>query len=169
MGVSQRTRYLLPLGFFLTALTIRVVLFGLSGEMCLDSGDTPSYITIARSLAGGQGYTLDGRNPIATRMPLYPVFLAGVFSIPNAGTQAAVFFQLVMGSLSVMMGFLLARRLLPPGQALLSRYFFDGLSPHGLHGYADSFGNRFHVFSACIIHFSRPYPAGAYSLLQFPG
>ena len=50
-----------------------------------DRGYTPGYLALAESVKNGTGFTLDGRTPTAFRGPLYPVFLAGVLSLPDAG------------------------------------------------------------------------------------
>ena len=101
-----------PMGIFLGALGIRIILLALGMGSPSDSGDAPSYISIAHSLLSGHGYSEDGVNPTALRMPFYPLFLAGIFFISNTGLVAVKIVQSIVGSASCVFVFLLARNLI---------------------------------------------------------
>lgn len=111
-GSPKAGGFIVLLGVFGLALAIRLILIWFGVGVPLDAGDAPSYLAIARSLAEGHGYTLDGITPTALRTPLYPIFLAMVFSLPGAEITTAQAVQAVLGSFSCVLVLLLGRILL---------------------------------------------------------
>jgi len=107
-----------PFIVFSAALAVRLILFAVVGVDVPSSGDPPNYLAIAESLRSGRGFSLDGVNPTATRMPVYPLFLAGVLSLPGAGVGGVMFVQLVIDAFTCVLLFFLARGLLGPRAAL---------------------------------------------------
>ena len=74
-----------PIFIFLLAISIRILLFGFDDGLVPDSGNSPDYLELAKSINEGKGFTFDGYNPTARYVPVYPAFLAGVFLLPGAG------------------------------------------------------------------------------------
>lgn len=120
-GVLNRS-HLVPLAVGVTAFAFRLVLIVWAGPGLPIEGDTPSYIAIARSLAEGKGFTIDGTVPTAVRMPLYPLFLAGLYSIPGSGAGTVQLIQILLDSLTCLMVYYLARKLLDPLHAAVSGF-----------------------------------------------
>jgi 4-amino-4-deoxy-L-arabinose transferase-like glycosyltransferase len=56
------------------------------------TGDEPAYAELARNLAGGHGYALDGE-PWVRRPPGWPVALAGIQAVLGESRRAVVLFQ----------------------------------------------------------------------------
>lgn len=107
-----------PLIVFLLAFAVRMLLFCLDDGIIPDKGDSPGYLALAESVKNGTGFTLDGRIPTASRGPLYPVFLAGVLSLPGAGTRTIQFFQIIIDSLTCLLLYFLAGKLLDKSHGL---------------------------------------------------
>lgn len=115
---SLATRLLLVLAFDLKTSILDVnfaaVSAGEQAEMArglLNSGDFTYYV-------------VDGKpTPSAYQPPLYPTFLAGLFSVAGDGKAAFVIVQLIecaAGLVTVLLTYNLARRFLNPGYALLA-------------------------------------------------
>jgi 4-amino-4-deoxy-L-arabinose transferase-like glycosyltransferase len=81
-------------------------------------GDEIDYDAIARSLASGRGFSLAAGEPTASRPPLYPVLLAGVYRIAGFRTEAGKALQILLGGAIVLLTYLLARRLFTESAAL---------------------------------------------------
>ena len=69
------------------------------------SADEPGYDALARGLLAGEGLTWPGR------VPLYPVWLAGLHYITGYSYAAGVYVQCLLGALAVWLTFLLGRTL----------------------------------------------------------
>jgi 4-amino-4-deoxy-L-arabinose transferase-like glycosyltransferase len=80
-------------------------------------GDEIDYDRIARSLASGSGFAREEGVPTASRPPLYPVVLAGIYRIFGPHAAAGRVFQILLGGATVALAYLLARRLVPEGAA----------------------------------------------------
>lgn len=73
-------KYTILLMIFLCAFFVRlVVIFSLPLPIIND--DAVQYNEIAHSIAEGKGYALKDGTPTAIRPPLYPIFLAGIYSL----------------------------------------------------------------------------------------
>ncbi|MGD1047275.1 MAG: glycosyltransferase family 39 protein [Candidatus Krumholzibacteriaceae bacterium] len=81
-------------------------------------GDEIDYDRIARSLASGCGFVGVGGEPTASRPPLYPVVLAGIYRIFGPHEAAGRILQILLGGAIVGLTYLLARRLVPERAAL---------------------------------------------------
>lgn len=81
-------------------------------------GDEIDYDAIARSLASGHGFSLIADKPTASRPPLYPILLAGVYRISGARAEAGRAFQILLGGAIVLLAYLLGRRLFSESAAL---------------------------------------------------
>jgi len=85
-------------GIFFICLIIRIVLVLRYPQF---APDTQIYDTIALNLTRGLGYTVDGSTPHVIRPPLYPFFLAGIYSVFGHSLLAVRLIQAVIGSLTV--------------------------------------------------------------------
>jgi len=83
-------------------------------------GDEIDYDAIARSLASGHGFSLTADRPTASRPPLYPILLAGVYRIVGARAEAGKVLQILLGGAVVLLAYLLARRLFSERVALVA-------------------------------------------------
>ncbi len=81
-------------------------------------GDEIDYDEIARSIASGRGFAFDAGEPTASRPPLYPAFLAGIYRIAGFRTEAGKIVQILLGGAIVLLTYLLARRLFTESAAL---------------------------------------------------
>lgn len=109
-AVSGRMAF--PAVVFAIAFLLRLALLPWGAGFPSDSGDAPSYLAIARSLAAGTGFSLDGVSPTASRTPLYPLFLAAVSAIPGPDAIAVKVAQSLIGAFTCVLVFFLASNLL---------------------------------------------------------
>lgn len=73
-------KYSILLMIFLCAFFVRlVVIFSL--PLPIITADAVQYNEIAHSIVDGKGYALKDGTPTAIRPPLYPIFLAGIYSL----------------------------------------------------------------------------------------
>jgi 4-amino-4-deoxy-L-arabinose transferase-like glycosyltransferase len=82
--------------------------------------DAADYDRIAVNLAEGRGYTSDGVSPTAFRPPLFPLFLAGVYSLFGHSYGAVRVLQAILGAASCVLIFVIVDRLYGRRQALLA-------------------------------------------------
>lgn len=105
---STRTRRALIASFCL-ALVVRTIAAWLSGAA---QPNEIRYITIARGILSGAGYTgLDRRFPDIIQPPLHPLMLAAALLLPGPELGISRAVSILMGSLLVLPGAFLARRL----------------------------------------------------------
>ena len=74
-------------------------------------GDEFDYDAIARSLASGHGFSLTADKPTASRPPLYPILLAGVYRIVGVRAEAGKALQILLGGAIVLLAYLLAENI----------------------------------------------------------
>jgi len=74
-------------------------------------GDEFDYDAIARSLASGHGSSLTADKPTASRPPLYPILLAGVYRIVGVRAEAGKALQILLGGAIVLLAYLLAENI----------------------------------------------------------
>lgn len=103
-----------PLLIIFTALAVRLTILCLcDGTVLIELGaDSRDYLAIAESLREGNGFSLNGQDPTAKRMPLYPLFLAGILSLPGTELRTIQFFQVFIDSFTCLLAYFLARELL---------------------------------------------------------
>lgn len=75
------------------------------------SGDSYGYRSIAVNLLSGNGYAIDAGIPTARRMPGYPLFLAAFYTAFGTSPVPVQAAQAVIGALSGILAFLLAKEL----------------------------------------------------------
>jgi len=86
----------------------------------LEPADTDAYFAYAKGLAERGEYSSVPGRLSAHRPPLYPLFLAAFFRMFGVKATVALWANAVLGAVSVLLTFLLARILLLPAGALLS-------------------------------------------------
>lgn len=114
-------------GVFAAALAARLGFWRFQGTLPL-VGDALEYDAFARSLVE-TGLYLGPHGEAASRMPGYPLFLAGLRLIFGASAEAVIAAQCVLGALTCVLLWDLARRFMPGGWALAC-----GLVAAGYHG-----------------------------------
>jgi len=85
--------------------------------------DSAEYVALARNLDAGHGFSEDAGPPYRPdirRTPVYPVLLAAVFRLPNAGLRAAAVAGALAGSLTVVVTWRLAAAVLGSEGALVA-------------------------------------------------
>ena len=76
--------------------------------------DSDEYVSIARNLDAGHGFSADTSppyHPDLRRTPVYPLLLAGVFRLPHAGVGIAAVVGAVLGSIATVVTYRLALQL----------------------------------------------------------
>ncbi len=74
-------------------------------------GDASGYHVLAINLLKGLGLTWDGETPTSYRMPGYPVFLAMIYLLAGPNLQAVRLVQAILGALTCVPVYIIARRL----------------------------------------------------------
>jgi len=109
------------LAIIVLALALRAMFWlEVAGPSAPLRGDEIDYDAIARSVASGNGFSLSAGEPTASRPPLYPILLAGVYRIAGARTEAGKILQILLGGAIVLLTYLLARRLFGEIAALVT-------------------------------------------------
>jgi hypothetical protein len=78
------------------------------------SADEPGYDDLARGLLAGQGLTWPGR------VPLYPVWVAGLHYATGYSYARGIYVQCLVGALAVWLTFVLGRDLIAPAVGMLA-------------------------------------------------
>ena len=97
---------------------VAVLLFVLSLSVCLEfvavyplpevMNDAAEYLTLARNVAAGRGFTMDGATPAAYRPPLFPTLLGGWYRITGTTSpNSAAVFQAILLAVGTLAAFLL--------------------------------------------------------------
>ena len=95
----------------MVGLALRLFPVLLAADMGIALDDMFQYDALAQSIRLGQGFTWYGGIPTAARAPLYPLFLAGVYSLCGHSFTAARVAQALLGSLLPLLTYGLGRRL----------------------------------------------------------
>ncbi len=96
--------------------------------------DAIGYHQLAQNLLQGHGFSRDLAPPYRPdnfRTPIYPLTLAAVYRLFNRGPAAMLFLQALMGTLTVLLVYLMARSLMDPRAGLLAAALL-ALSPHSI-------------------------------------
>lgn len=94
---------------FGAALTLRLIPVLLTRDLGIALDDMFQYDALAESIRLGQGYTWYGGIPTAARAPLYPLFLAIIYSLFGHQFMAARIVQAIVGSLLPVVVYVLGR------------------------------------------------------------
>lgn len=107
---AEEKKYFCPALIFATSLLLRLCYVFLV-EADITTGDDPYfYLKIAKSIFAGTGFR--ETNLLAYRPPLYPYFIAGVFSVFGHNLQAVRIIQVLFASITCCVIFLIGRRFL---------------------------------------------------------
>jgi 4-amino-4-deoxy-L-arabinose transferase-like glycosyltransferase len=131
---TKRPQYftpLLALGAFLIRLAAVLLLRNPHAFHGMQAGaDAVEYNRLALSLAGHLGYVLQPGHPTSFRAPGFPFFLAGVYSISYENYLLGYLAQCLLGTITVVLTYFLARQLLPVRQAQWSGIIAALYFPH---------------------------------------
>ncbi|MBI2789163.1 MAG: hypothetical protein HYX59_10815 [Elusimicrobia bacterium] len=118
-------------GVFAAALVARLAFWRLQGTLPL-AGDALEYDAFARSLVEAGRY-LGPSGEAASRMPGYPLFLAGLRVLFGASPEAVIVAQCLLGGLTCVILLDLARRFVPEKWALacglIAALYYDLIVP----------------------------------------
>ena len=95
---------------FVVALTLRLIPVWLTLDVGIALDDMFQYDALAESIRLGQGYTWYGGIPTAFRAPLYPLFLAIIYSLFGHQFLAVRIIQAIMGASLPLVLYVLAQR-----------------------------------------------------------
>ena len=96
---------------FVVALALRLIPISLTTDMGIALDDMVQYDALAESIRLGKGYTWYGGIPTAFRAPLYPLFLALIYSAVGHQFLAARIVQAAVGALLPLVVYVLGRRI----------------------------------------------------------
>ncbi|MDH4208169.1 MAG: glycosyltransferase family 39 protein, partial [Anaerolineae bacterium] len=99
------------IAFSAVALVLRLVPILVTTDMGIALDDMFQYDALAESIRLGQGFTWYGGIPTAARAPLYPLFLAIVYSLFGHSFTAARVAQALVASLIPAVTYFLGRRM----------------------------------------------------------
>jgi len=83
-------------------------------------GDEPGYDSMARQFLDGNGFTWPGR------VPLYPLWLAGVYRLSGRSIHAVPYYQSLLGVATIVLTYLLGRSMFDFRVGLLSAFWVSG-------------------------------------------
>ena len=89
----------------------------------LSDPDSTEYMTIARNVVAGHGFSSDAAPPYrpdVRRTPIYPSLLAGVFLVRSSGVRAASVVGAILSAATVAAAFWVAWRLFGSGVAVIA-------------------------------------------------
>jgi 4-amino-4-deoxy-L-arabinose transferase-like glycosyltransferase len=106
---SHEYRWLavIVLGAFFIRAIVAVAAIGMEPSIV----DEQHYLTLAANVAEGNGFGWDANTPTSIRPPLYPFFIAGVWTLTGASNPQTVrWAQIPLALLSILLLYLLGRR-----------------------------------------------------------
>lgn len=104
---------------FITALLVRLTFLAWwQGDPLVP--DSSEYLSLARNLAAGRGFSADGIHPGIYRAPLYPAFIAAVYALFGENLRIVQGLQCLLDSMAAVWIFLLGLLLANPRVALFS-------------------------------------------------
>ena len=90
---------ILLISIFFNALFLRLtVIYYFSSP---PQSDAKEYHSIALNLISGYGYSLEPGRPTTKRPPLYPLFLASIYTLLNPDYRKALYVQAILHSILV--------------------------------------------------------------------
>lgn len=140
-------------GVFAAALAARLGYWRLQGTLPL-VGDALEYDAFARSLVE-TGRFLGPHGEAASRMPGYPLFLAGLRLLFGGSPEAVIAAQCILGALTCVLLWDLARRFLPEGWALacgLFAAFYHGMVAPAAYPASEALYSFFLVLSVWALY-----------------
>jgi 4-amino-4-deoxy-L-arabinose transferase-like glycosyltransferase len=105
-------RHRLLTAVFVCGLAVRVSILWSTADLGPKNSDELHYIELATSLLAGRGFAWESGERTSLRPPLYPAFVAGIWSVAGAGNLLAVrLVQTALALLTAILAFDLGRRL----------------------------------------------------------
>ena len=98
---------------FLLALSVRLIYVLFIKQFPVTSDDL-HYNIIAQNILNGNGFSYDSVNPTVARGPLYPLFLAAIYSISGYDYNIARILQAIIGAISCIFIYLIGKKLCNP-------------------------------------------------------
>lgn len=141
------------LAVFGTALAARLAFWGMQGTVPL-VGDAVEYDAFARSLVETGRY-LGPEGEVASRMPGYPLFLAGLRVLFGASPEAVIAAQCLLGAVTCVLLLDFARRFVPENWALacgLIAAFYHGMVAPAAYPASEALYSFFLVLSAWCLY-----------------
>lgn len=109
-NILSKTSVLLTIIFF-TTLLARIAYLYLAPSLSIAPDTINTYTPIALNLIYGNGYSIQPNVPTDIVVPLYPLFLAGIYSIFGCDYFIVRIILAVIDSFTVVVSFLIANRL----------------------------------------------------------
>ena len=81
------------------------------------NGDEPGYDNLARDLLQGYGFTWPAR------VPLYPIWLAGIYLVTDGSYEAVAYTQAIPGVLTILLTYALGRRIFNRTTGIIAAFF----------------------------------------------
>lgn len=110
---------------FFIALFLRIIFLityqnGLALQNRAMTADANIYIGLANNILDGRGYSSDGINPMAERVPLYPVFLSLIFFLGGKHYFVVRIIQSILGAISCLIIYFLGKEIFPIRVAVIA-------------------------------------------------
>jgi 4-amino-4-deoxy-L-arabinose transferase-like glycosyltransferase len=118
-GVTSTSRTTVKLILFILVLAFLVRLAWVLFTPALPTSDFKWYERVAAGLASDHGYS-SGETPTAYRPPGYPLLLATIYRFFGRSLTAAQFANVLLGTLTVYLTYMLARRVFSENIALVA-------------------------------------------------
>jgi len=119
---SDRRNRLAATVIFFLALGLRLLFFHIYGV--IPNNDSQAYLQLTKNLIAGNGYSdkfAPPYDPQMMRLPGYPLFLVPHLALsPQHGPAFAIVTQILLGALTCVLVFYVARRFMPLGGAFLA-------------------------------------------------
>ena len=116
---GKRWFYFVLIGSFLISLTVSFII-----KHPVDrTSDSHTYDAIAMNLVSGSGYTDEGVQPTMTREPLYPFFLAFIYSIAGHNYAAVKFIQMILFLITTVLAYKIAKMIFDENTARYAMIF----------------------------------------------
>ncbi|MCK4463330.1 MAG: glycosyltransferase family 39 protein, partial [Candidatus Omnitrophica bacterium] len=103
---------------FIIAFALRILYLAFSGQPQIGL-DSQWYNQVAESIAKGQGFSVNGA-PTAYTVPIYPLFLAGIYKLFSSNVNWVFTFQIFLGAINCVLIYIITRELFNEKIALLS-------------------------------------------------
>ena len=99
--------------------------FPVFGLPFIESEDIDNFGSIAVNMIHGHGFVFKpGLSPTLFREPLYPLFLAAIYSVFGENLLAVQFMQTLLGTLTCLVIYLIAKEIFEKKTAILSAFIF---------------------------------------------
>lgn len=109
----------------IVGLLVRMVILSQTSTLTTRIVDEQHYAQLAASILRGDGFAWDRDHPTSVRPPLYPAFVAGIWSLAGAGNlQAARWVQMALALWTTLLVYQLGKRAFEPVAARYAAAIF---------------------------------------------